>query len=86
LSAADLFFIGERLVNLEKLFNLRHSSDFHADTLPDLFIKQPLTEGPAKGLKVNLEPMVQNFYNCMGWDDKGVPTSDTLRKLGLDHE
>ena len=85
LSAADLFFIGERLVNLEKLFNLRHSSDFHADTLPDLFINQPLTEGPAKGLKVNLEPMVQDFYNCMGWDDKGVPTPDTLQKLGLDH-
>jgi len=83
LSADDLFLIGERLVNLEKLFNLRHGSDFHADNLPDLFINQPLTEGPAKGLKVNLEPMVQDFYHCMGWDDKGVPTPDTLRRLGL---
>ncbi|CAB1085223.1 Tungsten-containing aldehyde:ferredoxin oxidoreductase (EC [Olavius algarvensis Delta 1 endosymbiont] len=84
LSTADLFFIGERLVNLEKLFNLRHGSDFHADNLPDLFVNQPLTEGPAKGLKVNLEPMVQDFYHCMGWDEKGIPTSDTLRRLGLE--
>ncbi|MCP4630220.1 MAG: aldehyde ferredoxin oxidoreductase family protein [bacterium] len=86
ISADELFFIGERLVNMEKMFNLIHSADFHADTLPDLFINQPLTEGPAKGLRVNLEPMVQDFYRRMGWDVKGIPTPDTLRKLGLDHE
>jgi aldehyde:ferredoxin oxidoreductase len=84
LSVDQLFFIGERLVNMEKIFNLRHSADFHADTLPDLFTSQPLTEGPAKGLRVDLEPMVQDFYRRMGWDDKGVPTTDTLRNLCLD--
>ena len=84
ISVDELFFIGERLVNMEKLFNLRHSSDFHADTLPDFFINQPVTEGPAKGLRVNLEPMVQDFYHLMGWDAKGIPTPDTLRRLGLD--
>ena len=83
ISAEELFFIGERLVNMEKLFNLRYSSDFHADTLPDFFINQPVATGPAKGLQVNLEPMVQDFYHCMGWDAGGIPTSDTLRKLGL---
>jgi aldehyde:ferredoxin oxidoreductase len=86
LSIDELFFIGERLVNMEKIFNLRHSADFHTDTLPDLFTSQPLTEGPAKGLRVNLEPMVQDFYRRMGWDDKGVPTTDTLRNLCLDDE
>jgi len=86
ISADELFFIGERLVNMEKMFNLRHSSDFHADTLPDLFIDQPVTEGPAKGLRVNLEPMVQDFYQRMGWDVNGIPTPDKLRKLGLVHK
>jgi aldehyde:ferredoxin oxidoreductase len=84
LSVDELFRIGERLVNMEKMFNLRHSADFHADTLPDLFVNTPLTEGPAKGLRVNLEPMVQDFYHRMGWDVKGIPTPATLRKLGLD--
>jgi len=83
LSATELYFIGERLVNLERLFNLRHGSEFHADNLPELFINQPLTKGPAKGLKVNLEPMVRDFYDDMGWDDRGVPTPATLRRLGL---
>jgi len=86
ISADELFFIGERLVNMEKMFNLRHSSDFHADTLPDFFVNQPVTEGPAKGLRVNLEPMVQDFYYRMGWDVNGIPTPDTLRKLGLVHK
>ena len=84
ISAEELFFIGERLVNMEKLFNLRHGSDYHTDTLPDFFINQPVAEGPAKGLCVNLEPMVQDFYRRMGWDVNGIPTSDTLQKLGLD--
>lgn len=84
ISAEELFFIGERLVNMEKLFNLRHGSDYHTDTLPDFFINQPVAEGPAKGLRVNLEPMVQDFYRHMGWDVNGIPTSDTLQKLGLD--
>ena len=84
ISVDELFFIGERLVNMEKMFNLRHSSDFHADALPDFFINQPVTEGPAKGQRVNLEPMVLDFYRRMGWDAKGIPTSETLRKLGLD--
>ena len=80
-----MFFIGERLVNMEKMFNLIHRADFHTDTLPDLFVNQPLSEGPAKGLRVNLEPMVQDFYRRMGWDVKGIPTPATLRKLGLDN-
>lgn len=84
ISAEELFFIGERLVNMEKLFNLRHGSDYHTDTLPDFFINQPVAEGPAKGLRVNLEPMVQDFYRRMGWDVNGIPTADTLKKLGLD--
>jgi aldehyde:ferredoxin oxidoreductase len=83
-SADELFIIGEHLVNMEKLFNLRHGSDFHIDALPDFFVNQPIAEGPAKGQRVNLEPMVQDFYHLMGWDAKGIPTSDTLRKLGLD--
>ena len=86
LSVDELFFIGERLVNMEKIFNLRHSADFHTDRLPDLFTNQALSEGPGKGLRVNLEPMVQDFYHRMGWDNKGIPTTETLRKLSLDDQ
>lgn len=86
LPANEMFSIGERLVNMEKLFNLRHGSDFHADTLPDFFINQSIEEGPAKGLRVNLEPMIQDFYRQMGWDSKGIPAPDTLGKLGLDQK
>jgi len=37
LSPADLLAVGERIVNLERLFNLRHGAGPADDSLPPLF-------------------------------------------------
>jgi aldehyde:ferredoxin oxidoreductase len=26
------------------------------------------------------------YYEKRGWDDRGIPTNDTMKKLGLDEE
>jgi aldehyde:ferredoxin oxidoreductase len=83
LDKGRLLFIGERIVNMEKLFNLRFGATADLDTLPDKFLQEPIGEGPSTGAKVDLVPMVQDFYRSMGWDEKGVPLPETLITLHL---
>ena len=79
----DLLRIGERIVNMEKLFNLRFGATPELDTLPDKFLHEPIGEGPSTGAKVDLAPMVRDFYSRMGWDSRGVPLLPTLKALDL---
>ncbi len=48
---------------------------------------EPLPDGPFKGMKVDKtieEKKKQDYYKFLGWDTQGVPTADTLKKVGLD--
>jgi aldehyde:ferredoxin oxidoreductase len=82
-TAEALMTIGERIVNMEKQFNLRCGAGRASDTLPAKFTQERIAKGPAKGARLRLAPMVADFYRCMGWDDLGVPTAATLRRLGI---
>jgi aldehyde:ferredoxin oxidoreductase len=64
LDAAALFKIGERIVTLERLFNLKHGASRDDDTLPPMFLNP-------ESQPVPLEPMLQEFYTAMGWDEQG---------------
>ncbi len=79
-----LFTIGERIVDIERLFNLRAGADAGDDTLPAVFLDEPLTEGPAAGGTIDLAPMVAEFYELMGWSPEGVPSKRTLHRLHLE--
>jgi aldehyde:ferredoxin oxidoreductase len=84
ISTPELFRIGERIVNFQKLVNLKLGATAGDDTLPDKFIHEPIGEGPASGQRVQeLASMVSAFYRCMGWDKQGVPTVAKLKKLGI---
>lgn len=80
----DLFQIGERVLNLERLFDLRHGATSADDRIPDKFVQEPIDEGPGEGKKVEgLEATVKGFYRAMGWDEEGVPSQEKLESLGL---
>jgi len=83
LTREQLLYIGERIVNMEKLFNLRFGATSDLDTLPEKFLNEPIGEGPSTGAKVELKPMVQDFYRIMGWDEQGVPLPETLAAFNL---
>jgi aldehyde:ferredoxin oxidoreductase len=83
LSKERLLYIGERIVNMEKLFNLRFGATPEVDTLPEKFLTEQIGEGPSSGARVDLKPMVQEFYRLMGWDDQGVPLPANLAALNL---
>jgi len=74
---------GERVFNLERLFLLKAGFTSEDDTLPDRMLKEPLTEGPAKGHVVYLDQMLPEFYRLRGWDENGVPTPEKLSSLGI---
>ena len=84
LTAADLLTIGERILNAERLFNLRHGATRDDDDLPDRFTEEPLPNGPTQGMTAAIQPMVRDFYAVMGWDTDGQPTREKLRELELE--
>ncbi len=85
-SAEALMEVGERIWNLERLFNLREGFTRKDDTLPPRLLKEPMPEGPAKGHVVELEPLLEDYYRARHWDNHGVPTPELLERLGLVEE
>lgn len=79
----DLMLVGERIWNLERLFNLREGFSRKDDTLPRRFLCEPLRDGPTKGQVVELEPMLNEYYRARGWNADGIPSKRTLERLGL---
>jgi aldehyde:ferredoxin oxidoreductase len=83
-TAADLLEVGERIWNMERLFNMGAGFDETHDVLPDRFIKEPVTEGPAEGQVSRLQEMRPEYYHLRGWSEKGEPLPATLSALGLE--
>ncbi len=84
ISEDALMTVGERIVTIERLFNIRQGLTRKDDTLSERFLKEPIPGGPAKGRVLNLEPMLDEYYTARGWDLKsGYPESSTLERLGF---
>jgi aldehyde:ferredoxin oxidoreductase len=84
LDEQGLLKIGERIVNLERCFNIREGLTRRDDALPERFLKEPYPDGPAKGEVVRLEPMIDEYYAFRGWDRAtGFPTREKLAELHL---
>ncbi len=75
---------GERIWNLEKLFNLREGIDSSQDKLPKRLLEDPVVNGPSKGHVHQLKELLPEYYTVRGWDENGVPTEETLERLGLE--
>jgi aldehyde:ferredoxin oxidoreductase len=78
-----LYEIGERIINLERLFNLREGFTSKDDIIPSRFLKCPMPTGNAKTQVVNFSPMRKEYYQARGWTKEGIPKESTLRKLLL---
>ncbi len=74
---------GERGYTLEKLFNLREGVGKSQDSLAARFTDEPLNPKDPKST-VPLAKMLPGYYKIRGWDEDGVPTPGTLRRLNLD--
>ncbi len=75
--------IGERVWNMERLFNLKAGLSGKDDTLPPRILHEGIPEGPAKGMVGRLHEMLPEYYRLRGWDTSGVPSRKKLRELAL---
>jgi aldehyde:ferredoxin oxidoreductase len=82
--AADLLEVGERIWNLERLFNGKAGFTGEDDRLPDRFTEEPLADGPAEGQISRVPEMLPKYYESRGWTEEGVPRPETLQRLGLE--
>ena len=74
---------GDRIWNMERLFNLRAGFTAADDTLPDRML-EPVPGGPRAGSRAELQKNLQTYYQLRGWDERGVPTRQKLAELGLE--
>jgi len=82
-SVREFELIGERISTLARLFNVREGFARAADTLPERNLSQPLPVGAGGGQVVDLAPMLDTYYQIMGWDEDGVPTPERLCDLNI---
>jgi aldehyde:ferredoxin oxidoreductase len=79
----DFVHIGERIWNIERLWNLKAGLTAADDTLPKRLLEEAHAEGPSAGVTVNLDAMLPDYYAARGWTEDGRPTTEKLMDLGL---
>ena len=90
MNSKELLMAGERIWNLQRLFNAREGATRRDDQPPPKMLSQPLKVGetvypPLDKGEVN--QILNEYYEESGWDkDTGNPTMETLIALGLRQE
>ncbi len=75
---------GERIMCMERLFNVREGMTRKDDSLPPRLLNEPKPDGPNPGATVPLEELKDDFYATMGYDPiTGNPTLETIQRLGI---
>ena len=71
---------GERIFNLQRMFNVMAGFTRQDDRLP---------ERPAKQIKMGkkqFDNALDEYYRLCGWDEQGRPTVEKLTDLGIERE
>lgn len=82
----ELVKVGERRLNLMRVFNAREGFDRKQDKLPKKFFKALQGEGPTAGIALTHEEVefaLDEYYKLAGWTNDGKPTKAQLEKLDL---
>ena len=83
----ELMKVGERRINMLRLFNAREGFDRKDDNLPKKFFKPLGGTGPTAGTamgQTEFEKALDQYYRVMGWDQNGLAPEQKLVELGLD--
>ena len=82
-TAEEVLEIGDRIYNIERMFNKAAGMKPEDDRLPKRLLEEPIPEGPSKGMLSQLPITLPQYYEARGWVN-AFPTDETLKKLGLD--
>ena len=76
----------DKLLELgERVWNMLAGITRADDTLPERLKSEEgaARTGPAKGRSSEVDKMLPEYYEKRGWNEDGVPTDETLNRLGL---
>ncbi len=84
----DLLNISEKVWTLTRMISAREIKDFgrKMDYPPARFYEEPIPSGPNKGHYITLtelDELLDAYYAARGWDENGLPTEETLFRVGL---
>ena len=82
-TAEEVLEIGDRIYNIERMFNKAAGMKPEDDRLPKRLLQEPIVNGPSKGMVSQLPLTLPQYYEARGWVN-AFPTDETLKKLGLD--
>ena len=81
---------GPRIVTLQRAFLMLGGPDLKWEPLKDddnpPRFYDPLPEGPYKGKTTNkkaVDQKLQAYFETLGWDERGIPTKETLKRLDI---
>jgi aldehyde:ferredoxin oxidoreductase len=91
MSPLDIWTVAERANTIERLFNIREGLTREHDWLVDRYFDEPTRLGipSVRGRTIDrkkFKQMIDEYYGHHGWDESGVPTPETLKRLGIDNE
>ena len=78
----ELLTVGERIYNIERLFNKAAGMKPEDDRLPKRLTEEPISSGPSKGQISQINVTLPQYYEARGWEN-AFPTKETLERLGL---
>lgn len=79
---AGLLEVGERIYNIERLFNKAAGMKPEDDRLPKRLTEEPIVNGPSEGMVSQIKVTLPQYYEVRGWKE-AFPTKETLDRLGL---
>lgn len=84
--SSDLERIARRTLTLEKVFNTLCGLGIDDDWLPERFFDEPIVvEGEEKTCgRDEFARMRAEYYESLGWDERGIPTYESIIELGID--
>jgi aldehyde:ferredoxin oxidoreductase len=74
---------GARIHTLKRIYNNSLGLDRSDDTLPERILKERRGTGGSAESLPDLEAQLNDYYKFRGWNEKGVPTTETIKSLGL---
>jgi aldehyde:ferredoxin oxidoreductase len=80
----ELLETSKRGIALQRLINVRDGITRADDTLPPKMRQAAVVGGRAGKAPVNFDKMLKDYYTLRGWNDSGIPTEESLQKLGLE--
>ncbi len=90
INAEEVMQGGERIFNLQRIYNLREGEKREDSVFPKRFYQERFPDGPAQGMiidKESVDQMLEDYYEKRGWNRAdGVPTKEKVTELGLEQE